>query len=190
MTLSPAVPDDTLMEAASLAFAMVRFQEASAHFQRHSHPPGIPRLGMDVYAFFPSARRVPREGVAAYLAGLASPAILIPSTTRGRVALLLVDELSGDRKAAAEKELNNQRSGLEEMVQQARLDPDAFVLLDFDSEANIFSLKAVRMWAERFAVDVGWSLGSLKDDPRATARIMLYSSDGRRSFGERLPPSR
>jgi hypothetical protein len=189
MTASPIFPDDTLVEAAALAFAMVRFQEASAHFQRHSNPPGIPRIGVDVYAFFPSLRRVPRAGVAAFLAGLPSPAILIPSTTRGSVALILVGELSGDRRAGAEKELNNQRLGLEEMAQKAKLEPDASVLLDFDSEANIFSLKAVRVWAERFAVDVGWSLGSLKDDPRASGRIMLYGSDGRRSFGQKFPPS-
>jgi len=189
MTASLILPDDALMEAAALAFAMVRFQEGSAHLDRHSIPPGAPRLGIDVYGFLPSLRRVPREGVAEFLAGLASPAILTPSTTRGIVALTLLDELSGDRRLGAQKELSNQQLGLEEMVQQAGLDPEAYVLLDFDNEANIFSLKAVRLWAERFGVHVGWSLGSLKDDPRASARIMLYGSDGRRSHGDRLPPS-
>ena len=100
---------------------------------------------------------------------------------RGLVALTLVGELSGERLAGARHELSNQQSGLEEMIRQCGLDPDASVLLDFEKEEHIFSLSAVRLWAERFAVHVGWSLGSLKDDPRAPARIMLYGSDGRRS---------
>ena len=188
MTASTLVPDDTLMEAASLAFAMARFEEASAHWARHSIPPGAPRLGVDAYGFLPSLRRVPRDGVPAFLAGLTSPAILTPSTMRGVVALILVDELSGDRAIGAQKEFNNQQLGLEEMVQQIGLDAEARVLLDFENEAHVFSLKAVRLWAERFAVHVGWSVGKLKDDPRASARMMLYGSDGRNSYGERRPP--
>jgi hypothetical protein len=105
------------------------------------------------------------------------------------VALTLVDELSGDRAAGARHELSNQQRGLEEMIQQAGLRADATVLLDFEHEENIFSLQAVRLWAQRFAIDVGWSLGLLKNDPRADARIMLFASDGRLSFGERRPPS-
>jgi hypothetical protein len=176
------------MEAASLAFAMVRFEEVSAHWARHSSPPGVPRLGVDTYSFLPSSRRVPRDGVAAFLAGLSSPAILTPSTMRGVVALILVDELSGDRAVATQKEFSNQMLGLEEMVQRIGLDADASVLLDFENEVNVFSLKAVRVWAERFAVHVGWSVETLKDDPRASARIILYGSDGRNSHGERRPP--
>src|SRR4029077_20317592 len=97
MTGSTFVPDDTLIEAASLAFAMMRFEEVSAHWARHSIPPGVPRLGVDAYSCLPSLRRVPRDEVAAFLAGLSSPAILTPSTMRGVVALILVDELTGDR---------------------------------------------------------------------------------------------
>jgi len=191
MTGSTFVPDDTLMEAASLAFAMVRFEEVSAHWARHSIPPGVPRLGVDAYSFLPS-RQVPRDGVAAFLAGLSSPAILTPTTMRGVVALILVDELSGDRAVGARKEFSNQQLGLEEMVQQIGLDAEASVLLDFENEAHVFSLKAVRLWAERFAVHVGWNVGTLKDDPRASARMVLYASDGRNSYGERgsrRPPS-
>jgi hypothetical protein len=188
MTGSTFVPNDTLMEAASLAFAMVRFEEVSAHWARHSIPPGVPRVGVDAYSFLPSLRRVPRDGVAAFLAGLSSPAILTPSTMRGVVALILVDELTGDRVVGARKEFSNQQLGLEEMVQLIGLDAEASVLLDFENEVHVFSLKAVRLWAERFAVHVGWSVGMLKDDPRASARMMLYGSDGRNSYGERRPP--
>lgn len=187
MTGSTFVPDDTLMEAASLAFAMVRFEEVSAHWARHSIPPGVPHLGVDAYSFLPS-RRVPRDGVAAFLAGLSSPAILTPTTMRGVVALILVDELRGDRAVGARKEFSNQQLGLEEMVRQIGLDAEASVLLDFENEAHVFSLKAVRLWAERFAVHVGWSVGTLKDDSRASARMMLYASDGRNSYGEMRPP--
>jgi hypothetical protein len=187
MTGSTFVPDDTLMEAASLAFAMVRFEEVSAHWARHSIPPGVPHLGVDAYSFLPS-RRVPRDGVAVFLAGLSSPAILTPTTIRGVVALILVDELSGDRAVGARKEFSNQQLGLEEMVRQIGLDAGASVLLDFENEAHIFSLKAVRLWAERFAVHVGWSVGTLKGDPRASARMMLYASDGRNSYGESGSP--
>ena len=188
MTGSAIVPDETLMEAASLAFAMVRFEEVSAHWARHSIPPGVPRFGVEVYGFLPSLRRVPRDGVVAFLAGLSSPAILTPSTMRGIVALTLTDELSGERAAGAKKELSNQQLCLYEIVQQLGLDPGSSVLLDFENEAHVFSLKSVRLWAERFAVHVGWSVGSLKNDPRASARMILYGSDGRNSFEEKRPP--
>lgn len=188
MTRSAVEPDDTLMQAASLAFAMVRFEEGSAHPDRHWIPPGAPRHGADVYGFIPSLRRVPHDGVVAFLAGLSSPALLTPSTRRGVVALTLVDELGGDRAVGGRKVLSNQQLGLEEMVGQIGLDADASVLLEFDNEAHIFSLKVVRVWAERFAVHVGWSLGSLENDPRASARMMLIGSDGRRSSGETPAP--
>ena len=187
MTGATIVPDDTLMEAASLAFAMVRFEEVSAHWARHSIPPGAPHFGVDAYSFLPS-QRVPRDGVTAFLAGLSSPAILTPTTMRGVVALILVDELSGDRAVGARKEFDNQQLGLEEMVRQIGLDAEASVLLEFDDEAHVFSLKAVRLWAERFGVHVGWNLGTLKDDPRASARMVLFASDGRNSYGERRSP--
>jgi hypothetical protein len=188
MTGSGVEPDDTLMQAASLAFAMVRFEEGSAHPDRHSIPPGVPRLSEDVYAFIPSLRRVPRDGVVAFLAGLSSPALLTPSTRRGIVALTLVDELSGDRAVGGRKVLSNQQLGLEDLVRQIGLDSEASVLLEFDNEAHVFSFKAIRIWAERFAVHVGWTLGSLKNDPRASARMVLIGSDGRRSCGETCTP--
>src|SRR3954469_7808517 len=140
MTRADVEPDDTLMQAASLAFAMVRFQEGSAHLSRHSVPPGAARLGVDAYGFIPSLRRVPRDQVVAFLAGLSSPAILTPSTTRGIVALTLVDELSGDRAVGGRKVLSNQQLGLEELVRQLGLEADASVLLEFENEALVFSL--------------------------------------------------
>jgi hypothetical protein len=188
MTGSDVEPDETLMQAASLAFAMVRFAEGSAHPDRHSLPPGAPRLGEEVYGFIPSLRRVPRDEVVAFLAGLSSPALLTPSTKRGIVALTSVDELRGDRAVGGRKVLSNQQLGLEEMVRQLGLESDASVLLEFENEALVFSLSAVRLWAGRFAVHVGWNLGSLNNDPRASARMVLIGSDGRRSFAETRTP--
>ena len=98
--LSPsAAPDDALVQAATLAFALVRFEEGAAHPPRNYSPPGVPRIGTEAYVFIPSLRRVPRDAVVPFLAALPSPALLTPSTRRGIVALTLVDELTGDRAA-------------------------------------------------------------------------------------------
>jgi hypothetical protein len=67
MTAPRVFADNTLMEAAALAFAMVRFQEGSAHADRESVPSEAPRPGVDAYVFFPSLRRVPRDEVEAFL---------------------------------------------------------------------------------------------------------------------------
>ena len=52
--------DEALLDAASLAFAMIRFAEGAAHPPCGAHPPDTPRVGKDVYVFAPSYRRVPR----------------------------------------------------------------------------------------------------------------------------------
>src|SRR5438093_12144053 len=93
-------PDDALRDAAALAFAVIRFAEGAAHPMRGT-PPGMPRVGDEVYVFSPSLRRVPREDVPKFLAGLAAPAMLYPTTVRGIIALQLLNELSGDRSAGA-----------------------------------------------------------------------------------------
>ncbi len=50
-------------------------------------------------------------------------------------------------------------------------------------EAHVVSLAVLRLWAERFAVHVGWNVTPLKGDPRAAARLNLFRSDGARSRG-------
>ena len=69
------------------------------------------------------------------------------------------------------------------MLRHFGLGPDARVLLEFDDEAHVVSLEAMRLWAERFAVHVGWNIQSLEGDPRASARMMLFRSDGGHSLG-------
>jgi len=66
-------------------------------------------------------------------------------------------------------------------VRQLTLTPNSRVLLEFGDEAHVVSFAAVRVWSERFAVHVGWSVGPLEDDPRASARLNLYRSDGANS---------
>jgi hypothetical protein len=113
MTAPRLDPDDLLLQAASLAFALLRFEEGAAHPHRGSTPPGMLRLGEEAYQFTPSWRSVPRADVPAFLAALPSPALLSPTTTRGTVALTLLAELSGERAVWARKTLTNQRACLE-----------------------------------------------------------------------------
>ena len=170
-------PDDALRDAASLAFALIRFAEGAAHPLRGT-PSGTPRVGDEVYVFGPSSRRVPREDVPKFLAGLPAPAMLYPTTIRGIIALQLLSELSGDRAAGARKEFANQCGGLDEMADQLGLTADSRILLTFGDEAHIVSLAVLQLYIERFLVHVGWSIGSLQGDPRASARLNLYRSDG------------
>jgi len=82
-------PDDTLRDAATLTFALIRFAQGAAHPPRVS-PPGIPRLGEEAWVFAPSVRRVRLEDAPAFLAGLPCPAMLLPTTTRGIVSLAVL----------------------------------------------------------------------------------------------------
>src|SRR5215831_8853169 len=108
--------DDALSQAATLAFAMVRFDDRLAHPVRWSTPPGVLREGEECYVFIPSGRRVPIAEVPAFLAELSSPAILSPTMTRGIVTLTLLDELTGERRAHAQHNFDNQRSALESIA--------------------------------------------------------------------------
>lgn len=175
--------DDALLQAASLTFALIRFEEGAAHPFRGSTPPGMLRLGEEAYTFTPSWRKVPRAEVPAFLAGLPSPALLSPTTTRGVVALTLLGELTGERAAWGRKTLTNQRTGLEEMAGQLGLTSESRVLLEFDDESHVVSLAVLRVWSERFAVQVGWNIGPLQGDARAAARLNLFRSDGGNSSG-------
>ncbi len=180
---SAAPADDALRDAASLTFAVIRFAEGAAHSHRGSTARGMPRLGEDAYVFAPSLRHVRREDVPAFLAGLPSAAMLFPTTIRGVVALQLLNELSGDRAAGARKEFANQRGGLEELAGQLGLTADSPILLEFGDEAHVVSLAVLLLWSERFAVHVGWNIGRLEGDPRASARLNLFRSDGVKSRG-------
>src|SRR6185369_15913673 len=121
------------------------------------------------------------------LASLPSPALLSPTTTRGVVALTLLDELSGDRRRWAEKTLNNFTAGFDDVTRQMSLTPESRFLLEFDEESHVFSFAAMRLWTRRFAVHVGWNVMPLENDPRADARLMLFRSDGAQACGWMCP---
>jgi hypothetical protein len=177
MTAPLLQPDGSLRDAAALAFAIIRFAEGAAHPPR-VQAEGLPRVGEETWVFAPSTRRVSLEDVPGFLAGLPSPALLCPTTTRGIVALQLLSELSGDRATGARKAFANQRAGLEEMADQLGLTAESRILLAFGDEAHIVSLAVLTLFIERFLVDVGWGIGALVDDARASARLHLHRSDG------------
>jgi hypothetical protein len=59
-------------------------------------------------------------------------------------------------------------------------------LLEFDDECHLFSFAAVRAWAGRYGVSVGWNVGACGDS-RADARIFLYGTDGGSAWGGSCP---
>jgi hypothetical protein len=172
-----AAAGDANLEAGRLAAAMLRFQEPLAHLMSASTPHGMPIIGVDAYAFLPSSRRVLRQDVAAWLAALPSAAFIATTTTRGILALVLLDELSGERRASLQKELDNQHTGLLELAEGPDTDR---VLLEFDEETSLYSLPGVRRWAERFCLTVGWSIEPCPEPDRAEWRLNLLGGDGRR----------
>jgi len=187
MALQDAAPDEHRVAAAALAFALLRFEQAAAHPFPGAHPAAAPVPGIDVYTFLPSTQPVPATDVVLFLASLASPALLIPSTTRGIVSLVLHAELAGTRRTAFERIIANQSAALEEWARQLQLTDASGVLLEFAEEAHCIPLAAVRVWVSQFGVQVRWNLRSLDGDPRAQARMMLLRSDGESTWGGSCP---
>ena len=175
--------DDPLMQAAELAFAMVRFEEGAAHPHPAAPSPGVLRIGEEGWLFAPSWHAVPRAEVPAFLAALPSPAMLSPTTTRGMVALTLLDELAGERSKWGRHSFSNQQACLQSIAEQLDLTDESRLLLEFDDESYVISLAALRVWSERFGVQVRWTLERLEGDPRASARLVLMRSDGMPSVG-------
>ena len=177
MTSPAPAHDGALREAAEIAAAMLRFQEPLAHLVSKHTPEGMPIIGVDSYSFVPSPRPIPRTDVATYLTTLPSPAFLTPTTMRGTVAVLLLHELGGQRRTAMEHELQNQTAILSQCARGSDSDR---VLLEFDDESYVFSLAALRLWAQRYLVLVGWSVAPYGDRTRAEWQLLLLGGDGRR----------
>jgi hypothetical protein len=158
---------------------MLRFQEPLAAMMKHSTPAGEPELGVECYSFLPFPKRVLREDIPAFLASLPCPAMLAPTIIRGIVSITLLDELSPERRAAMQHELDNQLSFFQEDMFAHASDTDR-VLLEFDDESHEFPLAAVRYWAGRYGILVGWNLFPSEDRDRAEWRINLIAGDGQR----------
>jgi GNAT superfamily N-acetyltransferase len=178
VTVAPVL-DGLRREAARIAAALLRLEAAAAHLQDHATRPGAPRVGTDAFVFLPSTRPVRREEVEAFLAALPSPALLAPTTLRGLVALLLFDELAGDRKRWAEKIASNYAVAIDETATSLGLTPASRVLLEFDDESHVFSFAAVREFSQRFPVQVGWNVAPLEGEARADACMRVRRGDGR-----------
>jgi hypothetical protein len=176
----PSNAADARFQAATLTFAMLRFENESAHESHASHPENR-RLGYDDFIFLPSWNSIKREDVVTFLAGLPSPALIFPTTTRGAASLLLLNELAGEREKWGRKTLDNQLAGINEMASQfsPALSDESNVLLQVSGETHLLSLSVLRLWSQQFSAPLGWSIGESRDDPRAPARIRLHASDGR-----------
>jgi hypothetical protein len=94
------------------------------------------------------------------------------------VALLLLDELSGERAASARHDLANQRAALDHFADSLGMSEDTRILLEFEDQARVVSLAILRLCCERFALHVGWNVSPLEGDERASARLGLFRSDG------------
>lgn len=179
MICSEPTTNDLRAEAARLAFTLLRFASAAGYpFPGFEHP-GALKVGSEAWVFGPSWQRVPSSGVEPFLAGLPSPALLHPTLMRGEVSLLLLDELTGERRLWGEKTLSNLVSGLDQAAARLALPNTARVLVEFDDESDVFSLAAVREWAGTLAVHVGWNLAPLAHEERAEACLMLIRADDR-----------
>jgi hypothetical protein len=162
---------DENVQAATLAAAILRFQEPLAHQSAGSSPAGMPVVGVNACVFSPASSLVPRRDVAAYLAGLPCPALIAATVMRGVYTVLLLDELGGDRRTSMQRELDNQREGLASLATGPDTDR---VLLEFDAEVHLFSLAAVRRWAERYLLTAGWNIQPCPEPDRAEWRLNLF----------------
>lgn len=183
MTSTEPKTEDLRVEAARLAFTLLRFASAAGHPFPGSERPGVLKVGSDAWVFGPSWQRVASAEVEAFLSRLPSRALLSPTLMRGEVTLLLLDELTGERREWGEKTLSNLVSNFDDMVAQLALPATARVLVEFDDESHVFSLAAVREWAGTLAVNVGWNLAPLADEACAEACLMLIRADDREFSG-------
>ena len=183
MTPIAVITDDVRREAARLAAALLRFEEVATHPTLGNTPPGVLEVGRDAYIFIPFLHRIPREEIETFLVSLPSPALLAPTNSRGMIAVMLLHELSGERRAGFQHELENAAAALDDLASQLGLSATSRILLEFDEESHVFSFAAVREWTQQFPVRVGWSMGKLDGEDRAEGRLMLRRSDGRRFAG-------
>jgi len=173
----------SLEQAAALAFALLRFEAGAAH-SPFAGAPSDDVAGRDGFTFLPVVRRVPVADVVPYLASLPSPAILVSSSPRGMVALLLLAELTGDRRKWAESLFEDYRRALLAAADRLGLTPESSIVFEFDDEVHIFSFATLRLFCERFIVHVAFNLDPmLYDDPRAKVRLVAFRSDRVHSFG-------
>ena len=112
MTTTTHDADERLNDAATLAFAMLRFEMAAAHRANEV------KASVGGVRFLPCWREVQPSLIIPYLASCPSPAILAPTTWPGTVSLMLVSELSDDRREWAEYSFRNWTQHLAECAEK------------------------------------------------------------------------
>lgn len=173
----------SLDQAAALAFALLRFEAGAAHNPWAGAPPDAV-VGRDDFTFLPILRRIPSADVVPYLASLPSPAMLVSASPRGTVALLLLSELTGERRHWAESLFAEHGRALRDAADRLELTPESAIVFEFDDEAHVFSFATLRLYCERFIVHVAFNLDPmLNDDPRAKVRLVALRSDRVHSHG-------
>ena len=183
-----SLDEQSLTGAATLAFALLRFEKGAAHPSRAYEPPGTGSLGVDTFRFLPSGRRVGADEVPGFLMSFSTPVLLAPTTWGGTIALFLLDELSGARRKSAEHSFANWQNHLAHVAGQLGLTDWSSLILEFDDDEHVFSFSTLSLCMERYAVLVGWAVTPLLyDDPRAQARLDLIRSDGAHSWGGSCP---
>jgi hypothetical protein len=170
MTAPAFERDEVRHEAARLAFTVIRYESGAAHPLQRQDP--------DLYSFLPSWRQIPAGEVEKFLIGLPSPALFYHTTIRQTVAMLLLNELSGDRRKWGEKTLSNFTSCFDTGCEQLGLSAQTRFLLECNGETLVFSHAAVRYWTAQFGSPSGWNVAPLRGDPRADARLVLRRGDG------------
>lgn len=117
--------DSSLEQAASLGFALLRFETAAAN-AAFAPGPTDQAPGTDAFIFLPVMRRVATNDVVTFLASCPSPAIVIPSSTKGMIALVLLSEVTGERRRSAEHLFEQYRAALRSAAEGLGLpQPDA-----------------------------------------------------------------
>lgn len=179
MTAAADVVHAVRTDAARIAYALLRMEEPMASPIGSCKRADALVLGEDAYSFTPSWELIPRADVVPFLVSLPCPALLAPTTTRGVIALTLLDELRGDRRLWAEKVLSNFSAGLDDFVRRLALTDDSHVRLDCGPERDVYSLAAVRTWTQQFGIlQIAWTVSALQGDARAQAQLVVRRSDG------------
>lgn len=125
MAMGISASDALLEGPATVGFAQLRFATAACHrYIARSSAPGHGSLGVEAFLFLPVAKRVKRAA-APYLASCPSPALLLPTSTAGVIALILSSELERDRPQWAEHALDDCRAGLHSSMRPLGLTPEA-----------------------------------------------------------------
>ena len=171
---------DADLEAASAAWAILRFEQAAL-------PPVFTRRPADddTVTLFPTGRAIPLANVPMALRDLRKPVVLASLSAQGLIGVWSVEDAATDARAKMEREFANQEAVLQSMCRQLELGPDARVLIETPQESRILPMNVVARLVRDYWILVAWSLKKLWNDPRADASLVFSSASGTQSPGWR-----